>query len=374
MAAVSMATPAARSPSAKCDISLNSADVAGGGLSTAGLLKVLDCNIHDNSAFLLGGGVHGNRCIGVVITSSTVNENTTSGNGGGISIDGTGNSQPTCSIHNSVIALNEAGSNGGGFHGSESTTVIVNCTIAGNDGGATGGGILLESMIATTVTNSILWDNMATTSGPEISYAGTAPVVTYSDVEGGFTGTGNINSNPNFDGNYRLQCLSPCMNVGLDGAAISDGDDVDEDNNFSEKIDRDLSQRIVNTVDMGAFEKNNFCDADLTGPTAGVPDGIVNVQDLLFVIGAWGPCPGSPTPCPADIAPGPCSQDGTVNVQDLLAVIAAWGYNCPLGRFDDLGYTVQDAYDCMDAASLVYTPYSEDWYVLVNGCLDKLAD
>lgn len=45
-------------------------------------------------------------------------------------------------------------------------------------------------------------------------------------------------------------------------------------------------------------------------------DGVVNVADLLAVIGAWGKAPCEP----ADI-----NLDGSVNVADLLAVIAAWG-------------------------------------------------
>ncbi len=48
-------------------------------------------------------------------------------------------------------------------------------------------------------------------------------------------------------------------------------------------------------------------------------DWIVNVTDLLAVIGAWGPCPASPTPCPADT-----DGDGQVNVADLLNIIASW--------------------------------------------------
>ena len=51
----------------------------------------------------------------------------------------------------------------------------------------------------------------------------------------------------------------------------------------------------------------------------------VNVDDLLAVINAWGPCP-NPANCPADIAP-PGGND-VVNVDDLLAVINAWGA-CP---------------------------------------------
>lgn len=55
---------------------------------------------------------------------------------------------------------------------------------------------------------------------------------------------------------------------------------------------------------------------DVTG------DGIVNVNDLLAVIAAWGPCPGRGS-CDADIAPA--GGDGQVNVDDLLMVIANWG-------------------------------------------------
>ncbi len=56
------------------------------------------------------------------------------------------------------------------------------------------------------------------------------------------------------------------------------------------------------------------CPPDING------DGVVNVTDLLAVIGAWGACP---PPCPPDV-----NNDGNVNVTDLLAVIGAWG-PCP---------------------------------------------
>lgn len=49
-------------------------------------------------------------------------------------------------------------------------------------------------------------------------------------------------------------------------------------------------------------------------------NGVVNVQDLLAVIGAWGPCGGGGDPCHEDV-----TGDGVVNVADLLRVIANWG-------------------------------------------------
>jgi len=57
------------------------------------------------------------------------------------------------------------------------------------------------------------------------------------------------------------------------------------------------------------FPKPPAIPEDVTG------DGIVDVLDLLAVLGAWGECGG----CPEDI-----TGDGVVDVLDLLAVLAAW--------------------------------------------------
>ena len=55
------------------------------------------------------------------------------------------------------------------------------------------------------------------------------------------------------------------------------------------------------------------CVADIS-PAGG--DLVVNIDDLLAVISAWGPCAS----CVADI-----NGDGQVNLDDLLAIINAWG-------------------------------------------------
>lgn len=74
-----------------------------------------------------------------------------------------------------------------------SVAQITNCTFYDNHANLEGGAIWDEDNYST-ITNSILWDNSAPT-GPEI-YG--SPTVNYSDVEGGYTGTGNINENPQF--------------------------------------------------------------------------------------------------------------------------------------------------------------------------------
>lgn len=59
------------------------------------------------------------------------------------------------------------------------------------------------------------------------------------------------------------------------------------------------------------------CESSVPGDATG--DGLVNVQDLLAVINAWGACPAPPALCPADL-----DGDGQVGVTDLLLVINNW--------------------------------------------------
>ena len=47
-------------------------------------------------------------------------------------------------------------------------------------------------------------------------------------------------------------------------------------------------------------------------------DGAVDVDDLVELLLAWGPCGGGD--CPADL-----DGDGAVTVQDLLKLLVSWG-------------------------------------------------
>jgi hypothetical protein len=67
----------------------------------------------------------------------------------------------------------------------------------------------------------------------------------------------------------------------------------------------------IDDIALSAAACEGSCPADVNA------DGVVDVLDLLAVIGDWGPCP---PPCEADV-----NADGIVDVLDLLAVIAAWG-------------------------------------------------
>jgi len=62
--------------------------------------------------------------------------------------------------------------------------------------------------------------------------------------------------------------------------------------------------------DLYVGQSGSACPEDING------DGVVDVLDLLAILGAWGPCPG----CPEDI-----NGDDVVDVLDLLAILGAWG-------------------------------------------------
>ena len=77
-----------------------------------------------------------------------------------------------------------------------------------------------------------------------------------------------------------------------------------------------LSDRVANvTAQIEDFEPCDVlpCPWDIDG------DNDVGVKDLLFLLGAWGPCPKKGD-CPADF-----DNTGDVNVPDLLALLGNWG-------------------------------------------------
>ncbi|HWR82183.1 MAG TPA: PKD domain-containing protein, partial [Candidatus Deferrimicrobium sp.] len=88
--------------------------------------------------------------------------------------------------------------------------VVENNTIVGNASTTSGGGVLLWSS-SMMLRNNVIWGNTAP-SGPQINGPAT---VMYCDVQGGYTGTGNINQTPLLFGDYLyLQASSPAIDVG----------------------------------------------------------------------------------------------------------------------------------------------------------------
>jgi hypothetical protein len=103
--------------------------------------------------------------------------------------------------------------------------------------------------------------------------------VTNSIVQGGYTGTGNLNLDPLFvdDINHdlRLQSGSPAINAGSNASLPPDTRDLDGDSNITEAIPLDIvrNPRINGTnVDMGAFEFVQNSAPVLNDTTLTVPE------------------------------------------------------------------------------------------------------
>ncbi|MHC4616695.1 MAG: choice-of-anchor Q domain-containing protein [Planctomycetota bacterium] len=234
-------------------------------------------------AIAYGGGIFGN----VTVNNCRILGNAATGGGsdwfelegaygGGIYGGGT--------INNSIVIDNNAVARDGGRIGSEgsgggiccdSAMSINNCTIAGNTavegisyrglpGISRGGGVKGNAEIS----NCILWSNTAV-EGPQIYGNST---VSYSDIQGGYPGAGNIDANPLFAGGDDCHLLagSPCINAGDPNYTGQPGE-----------TDLDGNQRIVaGRVDMGAYEFQGVVYVDDDAPGDPGP-GDANVSDPM---------------------------------------------------------------------------------------------
>ena len=273
--------------------------------------------------------------------------------GGGMRNSG---SSPT--VTNCIFSGNSAGSGGGGMYNFISNPTVTNCIFSGNSAGTVGAGMLNLIDSRPTVTNCTFSGNTAVSSGGGIGNLNSNPTLTncvvwantpdqfngtasvsYSNVQGGWPGTGNIDANPLFvdpdNDDFRLMPGSPAIDAGNNWGVPIDENDFDEDGILCElfPVDLDGNPRfnadeadfdpgcgVPVVVDMGAYEYQfdpveNVVFADLNA------DGAVGVADLLGLLASWGPC--AKGCCLADL-----DLDGDVGLPDLLALLANWG-PCP---------------------------------------------
>jgi len=201
--------------------------------------KILKNIIRENFSEMLGGGI---AC--VLSSGSIIAHNIIEGNGGRTSGGGIYCSSSTVTIKNNLITGNTAYSwYGGGIRcrtGSHAT--IVNNTIADNSAHDHGAGIYCTDSYPV-IANTILWGN-----DPEEIYVDSGDFgITFSNVQGGFSGQGNMNEDPLFvagpNGSYYLSQIdagqlleSPCVDRGDPGSSMVTG---------STRTDRIQDQRAV---------------------------------------------------------------------------------------------------------------------------------
>ncbi len=208
-----------------CTISSNMA-AHGGGLSCLHSSPTLtNCMLTDNTVNNEGGGILCYSSSSPTLTNCTIMDNEANDGGGVLCYSG---SSPT--LTNCTIMDNEANERGGGIYCHYSSSpALTNCTISGNTADSGGGIYCFDSSCEPEILNSILWGD-----GPNEIAGDTGNVtVAYSDVQGGWSGTGNIDEDPmfcqrggdtNYDGYFLKQEndgqgwpsseRSPCIDAG----------------------------------------------------------------------------------------------------------------------------------------------------------------
>jgi len=173
-----------------------------------------------------GGGIYCNNS-SPSLENVTISGNSATGYyygyGGGIYCN---NSSP--SLENVTISGNSATGfdygYGGGIYCQYSSPSLENVSISGNSAYSYGGGIFCDWYSNPSLVNCILWND----SPQEIYiFDGSGVNATYSDIQGGWAGTGNINADPLFvdpaNGDYHLSwtnypvqdsTMSPCIDAG----------------------------------------------------------------------------------------------------------------------------------------------------------------
>lgn len=259
----------------------NNEALQGGGMRLVDSSPILTHVTISNNAGSEAGGM---RLFGSnpILTHVTINGNTTDYYGGAMWLD---YSNPT--LNHVTISNNVAGYAGGGMRLSNSNPILRNVTIVNNTAGSYGGGGMYLNSSNPNLTNSIMWGN-----NPESIHGDSGtPVITFSDIEGGWEGEGNINDNPLFydsdNGDYNLQSTSPCIDSGT----------VIEEMEYCGYF-----------PDMGGYE---YCEEEMLGDLN--DDGIINIQDIILTVNL---VLNSEYSDSADL-----NSDSTVNVLDVIQIV-----------------------------------------------------
>jgi parallel beta-helix repeat protein len=320
-----------------CTFRANTAEGGGGMECFASSPIVMDCDFRENAAGV-GAGIYDPYGGHMTVVNCTFTDNTASSGGGGIFTADYGG--PT------VIGCTFSGNHatqGGAIRCNENDPTVVNCVFSGNTaewGGAIGntwrcsptivnctfngnvalpleGGGIRNFKCSPTVTNCVLWGD----TGSEIVNIECSLAITYSNVQGGWPGTGNIATDPMFvdpdNGDLRLSTGSPCIDAGHNWAIAGLADtDLDGHPRFADGPGADSGCGVPVVVDMGTYEFQGDPFPVQLGDIDG--NGAVGVTDSLLILGAWGDC--TEDCCLADL-----DLDGDVGISDFLILLAYWG-------------------------------------------------
>lgn len=276
-----------------CIVSGNAATI-GGGVSAGSGSDITDCVLIANSA-ASGGGISLTNTYAATLNRLTLLNNTATFSGGGASILVSNDSifGGSARASNCIVAGNQAPTGAGlcitVSNSSGSLVDLKNCTVFGN--------AVSVSATILRVTDSILWNHGSLTATGSID-------VRYCDVQGGWSGIGNIDADPLFvnpaAGDFRLSGVaSPCYNTGDPAVAFS-----------AAALDLESEPRVQGgRLDIGADEATVDCDGN----------GIADYQDIAA--GTHVDCDNNGI-ADACQPPADCNGNGIFDACDLAAGIS----------------------------------------------------
>ena len=270
-----------------------SGDTGGGMYNRNGSPTLENCTFAGNSAYRSGGGIFNIENSSPILEQCTFTNNQADFAGGGMYNEG-GSPQVIENTFNGNRA-----NVGGGIYNLESNPVVLDSSFIGNNTENSGfnersgseslvttrqGGGMYNALSNPTVTNCSFLDN-ASLYGGGMSNATSSPLVT------GCTFTGNTAAYGLGGGIYNYESTAVLADSTVCG-------------NFPDQVEGDWSDSGGNLI-----AQSCDCPIDFNG------DGVVDGEELTYVLGAWG----------TEDSVADVNDDGIVDGTDLNSILGNWG-------------------------------------------------
>lgn len=309
-----------------CSFEDNEAVHYGGGLCNQNNSHaiVANCTFQGNYGGTYSGGMFNYIDSHANVTNCIFLYNTSNKYGGGL-----GNKFSDPKVTNCVFINNWTQSYGGGLGNEDSNPEIINCTFYGNISGQAGGAIGSDALSGNVkIKNCIAWNNSL------LQIGGVNTQVSFSNVEGGFVGDGNINADPRFvdpeNGDFHLLFTSPCLDAGEATANLPQHDFEGDPRIHLSEVDMGADEFHRHLYCTGTFETNEIVMANLVDLPGTAPIGLIIGSGLLenpklyswgyfYLESPWWAVPLSSIPA-----------NGILQIEDMIPETPAGPYEIPL--------------------------------------------
>ena len=280
------------------------------------------CLFNGNTAEDMSGAVHSYKGY-QLFTNCKFLANTADGNGGAMYAY-----DADIELVNCIFSGNSTLGSGGAVKNYKNNAAFKNCSFYGSTA-LSYGGALDSYECNLSIANSIIWGSSPMDMR---SYGASVVGVSYSCLEDGYAGLGNISSDPLFvdpegqdnvlgtaDDNLTLGSGSPCIDAASNSEVPADGQDLDDDQDTAELTPVDLAyeSRFVNNpatvdtgvgtapiVDMGAYEYWPDCNSN----------GVIDYVDITAATSTDCDSNGIPDECAPD-----CNANGIADMCDIAS-------------------------------------------------------